>query len=168
MCAQALGAEGVPEQHPMDRHEEVPWKKVQEVEMQMASEGSKPLAIAEPAKRGTPRGTGGKGNAGAAEATSGQQGSPGALHEGAQKSSAQNLSTMLKPRGARCCALRSYSRSSSGPAERSLLHGRSSPKFGLPDPCLLTCPPHAICLLAIRNERARRRRLNWPIYLKRR
>jgi hypothetical protein len=62
-------------------------------------------------------------------------------------------------------ALCGYCRSSSGPAERSLPHGRSSPKFGLPDPCPLTCSPHAICLLAMRNERAHRRRLNWPIYL---
>jgi hypothetical protein len=36
-----------------------------------------------------------------------------------------------------------------------LPHGRSSSKFGLPDPCPLTCPPHAICLLSMRKERAR-------------
>jgi hypothetical protein len=64
-----------------------------------------------------------------------------------------------------CRALRGYCRSSSGPAERSFHHGRSSPKFRLPDPCPLACPSHAICLLAMRNEQARRRRLNWPIYL---
>jgi hypothetical protein len=63
-----------------------------------------------------------------------------------------------------CRALRGYCRSSSGPAERSFLHGRDSPKFGRPNTCPLTCPPHAICLLAMRNERARRRQLNWPIY----
>jgi hypothetical protein len=63
-----------------------------------------------------------------------------------------------------CRALRGYCRSSSGPAERSLHHGRSSPKFRLPDPCPLAYPSHAICLLAMRNERARRRRPNWPIY----
>jgi hypothetical protein len=66
----------------------------------------------------------------------------------------------------KCRALRGYCRSSSGPAKRSLRHGRSSPKFRLPDPCPPACPSHAICLLAMRNERARRRRLNWPIYLK--
>jgi hypothetical protein len=68
--------------------------------------------------------------------------------------------------GGPCPALRGYCRSSSGPAERSLHHGWSSPKFRLSDPCPLTCTPHAIRLLAMRNEWARRRRLNWPIYLK--
>jgi hypothetical protein len=63
MCAQALGAEGVPEQHPMDTNEGVPWEKVQEVEMQAASEGSEPSATPDPAKRGTLRGTGGGSNA---------------------------------------------------------------------------------------------------------
>jgi hypothetical protein len=63
-----------------------------------------------------------------------------------------------------CRALRGYCRSSSGPTKRSFHHGRSSPKFRLPDPCPLTCTPHVICLLTMRNERARRRRLNWPIY----
>jgi hypothetical protein len=61
-----------------------------------------------------------------------------------------------------CRALRGYCRSSSGPAERPLHHGRSSPKFRLPDPCPLACPSHAICLLAMRNERARRQRLKRP------
>jgi hypothetical protein len=63
-----------------------------------------------------------------------------------------------------CRALRGYCRSSLGPAERSLHHGRSSPKFRPSDPCPLTCTLHAICLLAMRNERACRRRMNWPIY----
>jgi hypothetical protein len=49
-----------------------------------------------------------------------------------------------------CRALRGYCRSSSGPAERSLPHGRSSQKFRPPDPCPLTCTLHAICLLAMR------------------
>jgi hypothetical protein len=66
--------------------------------------------------------------------------------------------------GRPCRALRGYCRSSSGPAERPLHHGWGSPKFRLPDLCPLACPSHAICLLAMRNERARRRRLNWPIY----
>jgi hypothetical protein len=36
--------------------------------------------------------------------------------------------------------------------------------LGPSDPCPLTCTLHAICPLAMRNERACRRRLNWPIY----
>jgi hypothetical protein len=101
MCAQALGAEGVAEQHPMGGHEGAPWEKVQEVEMQAASE-SKPSATAEPAKRGTLQSTCGGINAGAAEATSGQQGGPGALQEGVQKSGAQDpRALLLEPGGAK-------------------------------------------------------------------
>jgi hypothetical protein len=101
MCAQALSAEEVPEQHPMDRPEGVPWEELQEVEMQMASGESEPSATAEPSKRDTLPGTGGKGSARATEATSGQQESPGALHKGVQKSGTQDPQAMLlEPRGA--------------------------------------------------------------------
>jgi hypothetical protein len=82
----------------------------------------------------------------------------------ASESSGALHSADVNPRPVQCRALRGYCRSSSGPTERSLHHGRSSLKFRPPDPCPLTCTLHAICLLAMRNERACRRRMNWPIY----
>jgi hypothetical protein len=117
-------------------------------------------ASQEPTKVGGKRKASGSGAKGSGRSSKPKLGASGKLSDDQyQKDMAEKLCHI-------CRALRGYCRSSSGPAERSLHHGRSSPKFRLPDPCPLTCTPHAICLLAMRNERARRRRLNWPIYLK--